>query len=320
MDNLLLAFSDVQSRPKVGLAPRNGHGATSYLSPLSGGEGKSDLGPPGQLLTKGGSWPIPEELRAARQQNGADEGPLRHPPPRFVISMRRFSAPNGSLGFFSRDFPYPTAIRSSLGMPKFSVRNCFTASARRSDKSRVYAPPPRASVCPAMRNTFPFKAGSVRAVPSFLSADLLDDKISAVLYAKRISRSIFGFSIPETIGGVGVLSACWRVLSVRIRSMKRCSSTLPGRNSRELRGTGFNAFRSSSSVGPCWANEGAGAWPSRRASREGWAIAPKASVTLVNAAARCRHQATSKILRHLSRGREQRDAAHQALKRFRLRL
>ena len=125
--------------------------------------------------------------------------------------MRRFSAPNGSLGFFSRDFPYPTAIRSSLGMPKFSVRNCFTASARRSDKSRVYAPPPRASVCPAMRNTFPFKAGSVRAVPSFLSADLLDDKISAVLYAKRISRSIFGFSIPETIGGVGVLSACWRV-------------------------------------------------------------------------------------------------------------
>jgi hypothetical protein len=53
--------------------------------------------------------------------------------------MRRFSAAHGFSRYFSFVFPYPTVTKFSLGMSKFSVRNRFTASARRSDKSRVQA-------------------------------------------------------------------------------------------------------------------------------------------------------------------------------------
>jgi hypothetical protein len=47
---------------------------------------------------------------------------------------RRFSAAKGLAGSLSCLRPYPTVTRLPASIPYFSLRNCFTASARRSDR------------------------------------------------------------------------------------------------------------------------------------------------------------------------------------------
>ena len=47
---------------------------------------------------------------------------------------RRFSAANGLVGSLSCLAPYPTVTKFPASIPYFSESNCFTASARRSDR------------------------------------------------------------------------------------------------------------------------------------------------------------------------------------------
>jgi hypothetical protein len=86
-------------------------------------------------------WVVARKRKLADRQNEGPAGLVGRPvraaaylSAALITCTRRFSAAKGLAGSFSCLVPYPTVTRLPGSILYFSERNCFTASARRSDR------------------------------------------------------------------------------------------------------------------------------------------------------------------------------------------